>query len=174
MPSRVFAAKYCGVFHVYVSKEPNDWKPFKLREIRELYFECADLRELANRIDISPLLVRRMLTLAGIDFVRDLYNRYLAKRCCETLARQNGMKPATLSKLFKDNGLSVFRRHIRPVIPRKKLQKIWRRAATINGFARALGVHWQTAFAIHKDHSLPAPKHPPKRLGRPPGTLTTA
>lgn len=168
MMSRVFEAKRCGVSYAYVSKASVVWVPFSKREIREMYLKCANLRELACHFGISPLLARKLLSIAGIDFVRDLYNKYLAQRCCSSLARQNGMKPATLSKLFKKKGLKVFPRHSRPAIPSRSLQEIWHQTKTINSFARALGVHWQTASNIHSDSGLPAPEQPRKRLGRPP------
>lgn len=171
MLSQVVADKNRSLSCVYVSRTQVIWQPISAYEVRDAYFRFQNLRQLARHFGISPLLVRKLLRLTHIDYIRDLYNAYKGGCSCEELAKQNGMKPSTLSKLFKNSRLKVYPRHSRPKITRKKALAIWRWTGTINSFARKMGIHWQTALSLHEVLDLPPPKPPPNRLGRPPSHL---
>ncbi|MDC0657808.1 hypothetical protein N6L27_07375 [Leisingera sp. SS27] len=142
---------------LYVKAATGSWHSCSRRRIRVAFNRAENLKQLAEWLGVSPMMVRRILTIAGIDFVRRLYSIYMSGNSCEHLAAQNGMKPATLSKLFKNKGFSVKRGRPYVQLPREQADQAWRCTGTVNSFARALNLHWKTAKNIHQEHALPKP-----------------
>ncbi len=111
-------------------------------------------REFAERLGISPLVVRRLLDLLGVDYVQRLYRQYERGKTCSDIANANGMKPATLSKLFRERGFEVQRGVRRPKVPKHKLRRIWFETRVINRVAREFKIHWKTALRLLKAEKL--------------------
>lgn len=64
------------------------------------------------------------------------------------------MKVATLTELFRDQGLLVKRGRKRTNIKRKGARRLWALTGTINRFSKALGVHWATGKKILNSYRL--------------------
>ncbi len=147
---RVFQANLGGKQRIYVCNGCGGWVPYSRSQIAAAFEECASIKDLAGIFGISPLLARRMLSIARVDYVQRLYKNYLKGVTCAEIARENGMKPETLSKMFNDNGLDVWPGRRRPRIPTKKLFNLWQQTRTVNRFAKALKVHWETAAKLQQ------------------------
>jgi len=137
-----------------VRETPNAWQPYLRRNILALLRQSKTHKEFATRLGISPLVVRRLLDLLGVDYVRHLYKQYERGKTCSDIANANGMKPATLSKLFKERGFEVQRGVRRPKVPKRKLRRIWTETQVVNRVARAFKIHWETALRLLESEKL--------------------
>jgi len=133
---------------------PNAWQPYLRREILALLRQSKTHKEFAARLGISPLVVRRLLDLLGVDYVQRLYRQYEKGNTCSDIANANGMKPATLSRLFRERGFEVQRGVRKPKVPKQKLRRIWIETQIINRVAREFKIHWKTALHLLEDEKL--------------------
>ncbi|MES0863348.1 hypothetical protein ABLN87_13410 [Ruegeria sp. SCPT10] len=139
---------------VFLRETPNAWQPYLRRNILALLRQSKTHKEFATRLGISPLVVRRLLDLLGVDYVQRLNRQYKKGKTCSDIANANGMKPATLSKLFRERGFEVQRGVRRPKVPKHKLRRIWTETQVINRVAQKFTIHWQTALRLLEDEKL--------------------
>ncbi len=100
------------------------------------------------------MVVRRLLDLLGVDYVQRLYRQYERGKNCSDIANANGIKPATLSRLFRERGFEVQRGVRKPKVPKQKLRRIWIETQIINRVAREFKIHWKTALHLLEDEKL--------------------
>ena len=154
MPNKVFIFVDRGRKFIAVSCSEAEWHTLLPTEIKAIYEESKTLREFARKLDISPRLGRKALTLAGVNYLRDLYSKRCSGLSCTRVAAENGMKRATLSQLFKEQGYNVPRGKPRRLISQFQLSKAAYELRTINAVARRFKIHWQTAKAVLHSQSL--------------------
>lgn len=154
MYSKVFPVKLRSGHSIAVATSDFECEGYRPAQIKRLYRRGTNLRELAERFGVSPVLVRKLLRLAEIDYVLDLYGQYETGKTCTEIARENGMKVATLTALFAARNLSVSRGRKRPNIKMTAAARIWAVCRTINEFSQALDTHWTTASRILGDFGL--------------------
>ncbi len=150
----VFEIKCGRVPTIFLRETPNAWQPYLRRKLLALLKLSKTHREFAERLGINPLVVRRLLDLLGVDYVQRLYRQYQRGKTCSDIANANGMKPATLSKLFKERGFEVQRGVRRPKVPKHKLRRIWIETQVVNRVARKFKIHWKTALRLLEDEKL--------------------
>lgn len=154
MYSKVFPVKLRSGHVIAVATNDCECEGYRPAQIIRLYRRSTNLRELAERFGISPALVRKLLRLAKIDYVLDLYGQYETGKTCTEIARENGMKVATLTVLFAARNLSVSRGRKRPNIKMTAAARVWAVCRTINEFSKALDTHWTTGSRILGDFGL--------------------
>ncbi|UWQ74342.1 hypothetical protein [Leisingera sp. M658] len=154
MPSKVFAIVVDQRKMVAITVSEGDWHCYLPSEIETIYSQSDNLRTIASRLGITPLLIRKALRLASIDYLRDLYKQYQSGTPCAQLAAENGLTRSTLTKLFKQRGWQVKLGMSRPRFSQYQIAKAAMEHKTINAVARNLKVHWETAKTILKSQKL--------------------
>ena len=124
------------------------WNLWSDSEIRHAYRQSKSLQELGQSFRLGSLLARKLLELAGIDYVADLHRQYMRERNCEALAKTNGLAATTLRKLLKDRGFEVLRGRPRPLLSQKQLADAVLASKTVNQVAKRFRLHWQTTFEL--------------------------
>ncbi len=163
MPEKVVKRRVSGGVVLYLGRPNLLWQPHRVHEIRQIYRAASDLRDFASQLQLAPKQARKLLELAGIDYLWRLHKSYLLGETCSKVAQRNGMKLRTLTRLFKEAGISILRGPRQPRLPTKKLKRIWKTCDNIiNRFAVALDVRWATAKKIHESIYL-APWERPSR-----------
>lgn len=83
-------------------------------EVAAAYNECTDHIDLAQQFDTSPTLVRKLLDLAGVDYLGDLFRAWETTSTCAQLAKKVRMKAQDLARKFRENGYRIPRGRKRP------------------------------------------------------------
>lgn len=114
-------------------------------EIAAAYKRCTDHVDLALKFDTSPTLVRKLLDLAGVDYLGDLFREWQTTSTCADLAKKIRMKAQDLARKFRENGYQISRgpRISRPT--QYEISKAVEENAPITSVAGHFGIHWQTA-----------------------------
>ncbi|MES0863276.1 hypothetical protein ABLN87_13050 [Ruegeria sp. SCPT10] len=150
----VVEIKFGRVPTIFLRETPNAWQPYLRRKLLALLKLSKTHKEFATRLGISPLVVRRLLDLLGVDYVQRLNRQYKKGKTCSDIANANGMKPATLSKLFRERGFEVQRGVRRPKVPIHKLRRIWTETQVIDRVAQKFKIHWKTALHLLEEEKL--------------------
>ncbi len=95
MYSRVFPIKLRSGHCIAVATSDFECEGYRPAQIKRLYRRGTNLRELAERFGVSPVLVRKLLRLAKIDYVLDLYGQYETGKTCTEIARENTIYTST-------------------------------------------------------------------------------
>lgn len=88
------------------------------------------------------------MELAGIDYLRALFDRHERRERISDIAGSIRMHPSNLSKQLKEAGYKVVRGKRRPKLTQSQISKSVLERATINAIAPKLQVHWETAKKV--------------------------
>ncbi|WP_170410211.1 hypothetical protein [Ruegeria atlantica] len=83
---------------VAIAVSEGEWRCYLPSEIKKIYNQSDTLRSMALFLGITPLLARKALQLAGVDYLRDLYGKRQTGKSFKEIATDNGMKRSTLTK----------------------------------------------------------------------------
>lgn len=61
--------RVAGIPVLYVGHPNSYWRPFRVHEIRKTYRNASDLRDFASQLQLDPKQARKLLELAGIDYL---------------------------------------------------------------------------------------------------------
>jgi AraC-like DNA-binding protein len=137
-----------GQRRILIPDTPGSWESHTCASIRAAYRNFRNLRKLANHYHIGTVLMRRVLVMIRVDFLKDWHRLHLNKVSCEDIAKRHGLSPTTLRKLFKDRGFQIFRGRSRKRISQAALAKATLEAKSINEVAGKLRLHWSTVRAL--------------------------
>lgn len=140
------------IFFVFGNSRLGFW--YSSKEIIAAYNKCTDHVRLAREFDTSPTLVRKLLDLAGVDYLRDLFREWEMKSTCADLAKKIRMKAQDLARKFRENGYQISRGRKRPPRTQYELSKAAEENAPITSVARRFDIHWQTAKKLLKTAGL--------------------
>ncbi|MCF2872894.1 hypothetical protein L0664_17645 [Octadecabacter sp. G9-8] len=142
---RLSTCKFKGQRFIGILDDQNHLHFHSFEDVRKSYKLCTDHLSLAQIHGVTPRLVRKIMELAGIDYLRALFVRYEQGEQISDIARSIRMHPSNLSKQLREAGYKICRGKRRPTLTQIQISKAVLERKTINAVARKLQVHWETA-----------------------------
>lgn len=142
---RLSTCKFKGQRFVGILDDQNHLHFHAFEDVRKSYKLCSDHLSLARIHGVTPRFVRKIMELAGIDYLRALFVRYEHGEQISDIANSIRMHPSNLSKQLREAGYKICRGRRRPTLTQSQISKAVLERTTINAVARKLQVHWETA-----------------------------
>lgn len=152
--SRVEKIHVSDGFFICIEDARQQMRAFKPSEIRAIYADSDTLREIQTIFDLSSKLVRKLLKLAKVKYLKDLAKEHQQGATWGDIARRHGMKLSTLTALIKERGGEIRAGRRAPRLAKPALQAAFEKLGTCAGVAKRFGIHWQTARKALLAHGI--------------------
>jgi len=133
---------------IFVIGDNQRGSSYSVAEVRQSFDMCSDHRQLAATYRVSPRLIRKILSLAGVDYLKELHKRYQRNTKISDIATAIRMNPRHLAQQLKASGYAVRPGRRRPPMTQKQISEAVLKRQTIHSVAQNLLIHWETAKKV--------------------------
>jgi|GEM_PF-5979819 len=148
MALRLNTCKFKGQRFISILDDRNHLHVHGFEDVRKSFKLCPDHMRLAEIYGVTPRLLSKIMDMAGIDYLRALFDRHDQGERISDIAASIRMHPSNLSKLLRKAGYKCRREKRRQTLTQCQVSKALLERTAINAVARKLQVHWETAKKV--------------------------
>lgn len=145
---RLSTCTFEGQRFISILDDQNHLHFHAFEDVRNSYALCTDHLSLARIHGVTPRLIRKIMELAGIDYLSALFERHEKRERISDIAASIRMHTSTLSRQLRAAGYKICRGPRRRLLTQSQISKAVLERKTINAVARNLQIHWETAKKV--------------------------